>query len=116
MTKAQIRRNWRQGQGNQGRIYGNYNREGHYVRDGNYNRDNNLNRCNYGNKNDWNGPYFPLINCEVTPRYGGYSMTRVEDMLHKMMRRFDANDENIKKLRSDLARYWAESRYTCNIN
>ena len=34
--------NWRQGQGNQGRNYGNYNREGHYVRDGNYNRDNNF--------------------------------------------------------------------------
>ena len=26
--------NWRQDQGNQGRNYGNYNREGHYVRDG----------------------------------------------------------------------------------
>ena len=36
--------NWRQGQGNQGRNYGNYNREGHNVRDGNYNRDNNFNR------------------------------------------------------------------------
>ena len=35
---------WRQGQGNQGRNYGNYNREGHYVRDGNYNNDNNFNR------------------------------------------------------------------------
>ena len=30
-------------------------------------------------------------------------MERVEDMLHKMMRRFDANDEHIKELRSDLA-------------
>ena len=30
-------------------------------------------------------------------------MARVEDMLHKMMRRFDASDENIKELRSDLA-------------
>ena len=30
-------------------------------------------------------------------------MARVEDMLHKMMRRFDANDEHIKVLRSDLA-------------
>ena len=30
-------------------------------------------------------------------------MVRVEDMLHKMMRRFDTNDENIKELRSDLA-------------
>ena len=33
-----------QDQGNQGRNYGNYNREGHYVRDGNYNNDNNFNR------------------------------------------------------------------------
>ena len=30
-------------------------------------------------------------------------MTRVEDMLHKMMRRFNASDEQIKELRSDLA-------------
>ena len=30
-------------------------------------------------------------------------MARVEDMLHKMMRRFDASDEHIKELRSDLA-------------
>ena len=30
-------------------------------------------------------------------------MVRVEDMLHKMMRRFDASDEHIKELRSDLA-------------
>ena len=30
-------------------------------------------------------------------------MALVEDMLHKMMRRFDANDEHIKELRSDLA-------------
>ena len=30
-------------------------------------------------------------------------MARVEDMLHKMMRRFDASDENIKQLRCDLA-------------
>ena len=30
-------------------------------------------------------------------------MARVEDMLHKMMRRFDASDENIKELRCDLA-------------
>ena len=29
-------------------------------------------------------------------------MARVEDMLHKMMRRFDANDEDIKELRSEL--------------
>ena len=30
-------------------------------------------------------------------------MAQVEDMLHKMIRRFDANDEHIKQLRSDLA-------------
>ena len=30
-------------------------------------------------------------------------MARVEDMLHKMMRMFDSNDEHIKELRSDLA-------------
>ena len=30
-------------------------------------------------------------------------MERVEDMLHKMMRRFDASHEHIKELRCDLA-------------
>ena len=30
-------------------------------------------------------------------------MARVEDMLHKMMRRFDASDEHIQELRGDLA-------------
>ena len=34
---------------------------------------------------------------------GGDSMVRVEYMLHKMMRRFNASDENIKELRCDLA-------------
>ena len=86
----------------QGQNYGNYNHEGHYVRDGNYNRDNNFNRGNYSNRNDKNGPYVPPQNREVTPRDGGDSMARVEDMLHKMMRRFDASDEHIKELRCDL--------------
>ena len=95
--------NWRQGQGNQGRNYGNYNHEGHYVRDGNYNRNTNFNRGNYGNRNDSNGPYVPSQNREVTLRDGGGSMARVEDMLHKIMRRFDASDENNKELRNDLA-------------
>ena len=88
--------NWRQGQGNQGRNYGNYNREGHYVRDGNYNRDNNFNRGNYANRNDKKWTYVPPQNREVTPRDGGDSMAQVEDMLHKMMRKFDASDEHIK--------------------
>ena len=56
--------NWRQGQANQGQIYGNYNREGHYVRDGNYNRDNNFNGGNYDNINDQSGPYIPPQNWE----------------------------------------------------
>ena len=30
-------------------------------------------------------------------------MSRVENMLHKMMRRFDASDEHNKELRNDLA-------------
>ena len=30
-------------------------------------------------------------------------MERVEDMLHKMMRRFDASDEHNKELTNDLA-------------
>ena len=84
-------------------IYGNYNGEVHYVQYGNYNRDNNFNRGNYGNRNDRNGPYIPPQNHEVTPRDGGDSMARVEDMLHKLMRRFDARDEHIKELRGDLA-------------
>ena len=82
---------------------GNYNRERHYARDGNYNRDNNFNRGNYANKNDRNGPYVPPQNREVTPRNGGDSMARVEDMLHKMTRKFDTSDEHIKELRCDLA-------------
>ena len=49
------------------------------------------------------GPMSLLKNREVTSRDGGDSMARVEDMLHKMMRRFDASDEHIKELRSDLA-------------
>ena len=93
--------NWHQGQGNQGRNYSNYNREGHYVQDGNYNCDNNFNRGNYSNKNDRNCPYVPPQNREVTHRDGGGSMSRVENMLHKMMRRFDSSDEHIEVLRFD---------------
>ena len=53
--------------------------------------------------NDRNGPYVPPQNREVTPRDGGDSMARVEDMLHKNMRRFDASEEHNKELRCDLA-------------
>ena len=49
------------------------------------------------------GPYVPPQNREVAPRDGGGSMAQVEDMLQKMMRRFDASDEHTKELRNDLA-------------
>ena len=78
--------NWRQGQGNQGRIYGIYNLEGNYVQDGNYNRDNNFSRGNYNNRNDRNGPYVPPQKSEVTPRDGRDSLARVKDVFHKMKR------------------------------
>ena len=60
-------------------------------------------RGNYGNRNDRKRPYVPPQNREVTPRDGGGSMSRIEDMLHKMMRRFDASDEQNKVLMNDLA-------------
>ncbi|XP_069151954.1 uncharacterized protein [Solanum lycopersicum] len=102
-TQGLIQDNWHQGQGNQGRNYGNYNREGHYVRDGSYNRDNNFNKGNYAYKNNRNEPYVPPQNREDTSRDGGDSMARVKDMLHKIMRSFDASDEHINELRGDLA-------------
>ncbi len=30
-------------------------------------------------------------------------MAHIEDMMHKMMRRFDATDENVKEMRNDLS-------------
>ena len=67
------------------------------------NRDNNFNRGNYDNRNDRNETYVPPKNREFTPRDGGDSKARVENILHKMMRRFDDSDEHIKDLRCDLA-------------
>ena len=57
--------NWRQGQGNQGWNYGNYNRECQYVRDGKYNWN------NYCNMNDRGGPYVAPNIREATHRDGG---------------------------------------------
>ena len=45
----------------------------------------------------------PPQNREVSPVDGGGSMERVEDMLQKMMMRFDASDEHTKELSSDSA-------------
>uniref|UniRef100_M1DTI4 Integrase core domain containing protein n=1 Tax=Solanum tuberosum TaxID=4113 RepID=M1DTI4_SOLTU len=73
--------NWRHGQGNQGRNYGNYNREGQYVLDGNLNRDNNYNRNNYGNRNDRVGPYVPPQNWKSGAREAGGNLARIEDMM-----------------------------------
>ena len=94
--------NWRHGQGYKGQIYGIHNHEDHYVRYGNYNCDNKFNKGNYGNRNDRNGPYLPPQNREVTLRDGGGSIDRVDDMLHQIMRRFVANDDQTKDLMSDL--------------
>ena len=77
-AKGSNQENWRQGQGNQGRNYGNYNREGHYARNGNYICDNNFNRGNFTNRNDRTGTYVPPQNRNVTPRDGADSMARVE--------------------------------------
>ena len=90
--------NWHQGQRNQGRIYGNYNREGHYVRDGKYNRDNNLNRVTTVIEMIGMGPMSLLKIVRLLLEM----LEIVEDMLHKMMRRFNASDEHIKELRCDL--------------
>ncbi|KAH0634861.1 hypothetical protein KY284_037647 [Solanum tuberosum] len=102
-TQGSNAENWRQGQGNQGRNYGNYNREGQYVPDGNFNRDNNYNRNNYDNKNDRVGPYVPPQNQESGTKEAGGNMVHIEDMMQKMMRRFDATDENVKEMRNDLS-------------
>ena len=40
-------------------------------------------------------------------------MARVEDMLHKMMRRFEAIDEHIKELRGDFASIGQKVENTC---
>uniref|UniRef100_M1DCB3 Integrase core domain containing protein n=1 Tax=Solanum tuberosum TaxID=4113 RepID=M1DCB3_SOLTU len=58
-AQASNQDNWDQSQGNQGRDYTNYNREGNYVYDGNYNHDKNYKRNRYGNMNDKSGPYVP---------------------------------------------------------
>ncbi|XP_015162482.1 uncharacterized protein [Solanum tuberosum] len=96
--------NWRQGQGNQGWNYGNYNREGQYVWDGNYNRDNNYNRNNYGNRNERVGPYVPPGNRESGNREAGDSMSRVEEMIEKMLKKFDTTDQNVKDLCTKLSK------------
>ncbi|XP_049373432.1 uncharacterized protein LOC125838412 [Solanum verrucosum] len=89
---------WCQGQGNQGRNYDNYNRDGNYVRDGTYNLDNNYNWNNYGNMNEKVGSYIPPVNREAST-----SMTPIEDMMQKMIKRFDATNENVKEMCIDLS-------------
>ncbi|KAH0737555.1 hypothetical protein KY290_036260 [Solanum tuberosum] len=70
---------------------------GNYVRDRNYNRDNNYNRNNYGNMNNKADPYVLHGN-----RESGNNMSRIQDMMQKMMKRFDATDENVKEMRNNL--------------
>ena len=94
--------NQRPGQGNQGQNNGNSFFEVNYVRYGNYNSNKNFNQGNYVNNNDRSWPYALLQNHEVSPRDGGGNMARVEDMIHKMMRKFDASDHHTTELRNDL--------------
>uniref|UniRef100_M1DZZ3 Integrase core domain containing protein n=1 Tax=Solanum tuberosum TaxID=4113 RepID=M1DZZ3_SOLTU len=74
-----------------------------WRQDGNFNHDNNYNRNNYGNINDRVGPYFSPQNRKFGPREVGSNMSHIEDMMQKMMRRFDATDENVKEMRNDLS-------------
>ncbi|XP_049397425.1 uncharacterized protein LOC125861610 [Solanum stenotomum] len=76
---------------------------GNYVRDGNYNRDKNYNQNNYGNRNERVGPYVPPANRESGNRKDGGSMSRIEDMMQRMMKRFDTTGENVKEKRNDLS-------------
>lgn len=48
----------------------------------------------YCNRNERGGLYDPPLNKEATPRDDRSSMGRVEDMMLKIMRRFEATDEN----------------------
>ena len=82
--------------------YSNYNCEENYVWDGNCNYDNNYNWNNYVNKNDWSGPYVSAQNREFGNNEVGGSMSRIYDMMQKMMKRFDLTDENVKEIRNDL--------------
>ena len=41
-------------------------------------------------------------------------MVRVEDMLQKMLRRFEAIDENVKEMRKDL--HWAKGGCTFDLD
>ncbi|XP_049378266.1 uncharacterized protein LOC125843073 [Solanum stenotomum] len=58
---------------------------------------------NYVNRNDRAGLYVPSQNRDSAPREAGGNMSRIEDMMLKMMRRFDATDENVKEMRNDLS-------------
>lgn len=58
---------------------------------------------NYSNSNESSGPYIPPQNKDVAPGDGGRSIERVEDMLHKMLRRFDTSDEQTREMRGNLA-------------
>jgi len=49
------------------------------------------------------GPYVPPGNREPGNIEAGTSMNHIEDMIQKMMKRFDATDENVKKMHNDLS-------------
>ncbi|XP_049359162.1 uncharacterized protein LOC125823824 [Solanum verrucosum] len=53
--------------------------------------------------NDRVGPYVPPGNRESGNREAGGSMSRVEDMIEKMMKSFDATDQNVKEMCTELS-------------
>ncbi|TMW85596.1 hypothetical protein EJD97_022873, partial [Solanum chilense] len=54
-------------------------------------------------KISWNNKAWSTRKSDTWRNTFAMHMARVEDMLHKMMRRFDPSDEHIKELRGDLA-------------
>ncbi|XP_049360697.1 uncharacterized protein LOC125825395 [Solanum verrucosum] len=68
-----------------------------------YYHDNDYNRNNYGNKNKRVRPYVPPGNREFGNTEDGGSMSHIKDMMQKMIKRFDATDENVKEMQNDLS-------------
>lgn len=73
---------------------------------------NNFNRNNYVNRNEKGDPYGPPQNREAAPKDGGGNMKRVEDVLQKMRRGFDATDENTKGLRGKISSMYKRWMHT----
>lgn len=58
----------------------------------------NYNKTNYDSRNDKVGTYVSPQNRYSHPREDRVNMSHMEDKMLKKMRRFDATNENIKKI------------------